>query len=262
MNVSTEDPDPARKALAGWLGTQRQAKKKGTLSAERISRLTALGVIWDQCAAAFDAHCAALQQIKDAGGEVNVSTIDPDPARKVLGNWLRTQRGAKRNDRLSAERISRLEALGVSWDMDAAALDAHCAALQEIKDAGGDVNVSQGDPVPARKRLGQWLGTQRQAKKKGTLSAERISRLEALGVWWGKSHVGTVTWDERYGQLCAIRDAGGDVNISQYDPDPARKVLGKWLATQRNRKKNDRLSAERISRLEALGVWWSKSRTP
>jgi len=32
----------------------------------------------------FAANCAALQQIKDAGGEVNVSATDPDPARTVL----------------------------------------------------------------------------------------------------------------------------------------------------------------------------------
>ena len=39
---------------------------------------------------------------------------------------------------------------------------------------------------PTRKRLGQWLGDLRTKKRKGTLSAERITRLEALGVWWSK----------------------------------------------------------------------------
>ena len=63
---------------------------------------------------------------------------------------------------------------------------ANCAALQQIKDAGGDVNVSKYDPDPARKVLGMWLSRRRQAKRKGTLSAERIIRLEALGVWWSK----------------------------------------------------------------------------
>ena len=67
------------------------------------------------------------------------------------------------------------------------AFDANCAALQQIKDAGGDVNLSQADPDPARKVLGEWLATQRGAKRKGTLSAERIIRLEALGVRWSKS---------------------------------------------------------------------------
>ena len=67
------------------------------------------------------------------------------------------------------------------------AFDANCAALQQIKDAGGDVNVSKYDPDPARKVLGMWLSRRRQAKRKGTLSAERISRLEALGVRWSKS---------------------------------------------------------------------------
>jgi len=74
----------------------------------------------------------------------------------------------------------------VIWDPIAAAFDANCAALQAIKDSGGDVNVSTTDPDPARKLLGQWLSKQRQAKKKEKLSAERIALLEALGVWWSK----------------------------------------------------------------------------
>jgi len=61
---------------------------------------------------------------------------------------------------------------------------AHCTALQAIKDAGGDVNVSTSDPDPERKALGQWLADAKSAQRKGTLAAERVSRLEALGVWW------------------------------------------------------------------------------
>jgi len=160
--------------------------KKGTLSEERIRRLEALGVTLDPLAAAFDANCLALQQIKDAGGNVNVLTHDPDPARKRLGVWLGTQRQAMKKGTLSEEKIRRLKALGVTLDLRAAAFDANCLALQQIKDAGGDVNVSTLDPDLVRKRLGQWLATQRQAMKKGTLSEERIRRLEALGVWWNK----------------------------------------------------------------------------
>jgi len=62
----------------------------------------------------------------------------------------------------------------------------NCAALQQIKDAGGEVNVSATDRDPARKRLGSWISVKRKAKRKGTLSAEPISRLEALGVRWSK----------------------------------------------------------------------------
>ena len=134
----------------------------------------------------FDAHCDVLQVIKDAGGDVNVSESDPVPARKLLGQWLHTQRQAKKKEKLSAERMTRLEALGVIWDPFAAAFDANCDELQAIKDKGGDVNVSAKDPDPARKVLGQWLNSLRQAKKKEKLSAERIALLEALGVWWSK----------------------------------------------------------------------------
>ena len=141
--------------------------------------LERLGVSWDE---RYGQLCA----IRDAGGDVNVSEEDPDPARQRLGEWISTQRQAKKNKKLSAERITRLEAFGVIWDPLAAAFDANCAALQQIKDAGGDVNVSTLDPDPARKALGEWISHQRSAQKRNRLSAERITRLEALGVWWSK----------------------------------------------------------------------------
>ena len=141
--------------------------------------LESLGVSWDQ---RYGQLCA----IKDAGGDVNVSAVDPGPARKVLGQWISDQRRAKKTGTLSAERITRLEALGVSWDLNEDVFAANCVALQQIKDAGGDVNVSSVDPDPARKALGRWLNKQRVAKKKGTLSPKRFAKLDALGVWWSK----------------------------------------------------------------------------
>jgi mRNA-degrading endonuclease toxin of MazEF toxin-antitoxin module len=270
VNVSAEDPDPARKVLGQWLDTQRQAKKKGTLSAERIAELFALGVRWSKAPDdVFAAHCAVLQQINDAGGDVNVSS-----GKDVAENsWLSNQRQAKRKGTLSAERSAKLVALGVRWSVSVGtrvgtvirmSWDERYGQLCAIKDAGGDVNVPTTDP------LGSWLNKQRNRKKHGTLSAARFDKLDALGVWWGKSDALGVRWskslddvfDANCAALQAIKDAGGDVNVSKYDPDPARRALGEWLAGQRKAKRKGTLSAERFAKLDALGVWWSKPRTP
>ena len=75
-----------------------------------------------------------------------------------------------------------MEALGVVWDLQDATWDTQFAALQAFKVREGHGNVPQG--YPENPSLGKWLSHQRQSKRAGKLSPERITRLEALGVVW------------------------------------------------------------------------------
>ena len=158
-----------------------------------------LGVWWDK-PDTWEAHFAALKRYKDGDGKgdpnctKNYVVKDTSPPLK-LGLWLRTQRVAKRGKgtyKISTEQIRRLEDLGVWWDKPG--WEEYFAALERYKDGDGkgDPNCPQGyltkdATVPLK--LGIWLSDQRQAKK-GTsrvnLSAERVRRLEDLGVWWDK----------------------------------------------------------------------------
>ena len=72
-----------------------------------------------------------------------------------------------------------------------AAWETQFAALQAFKAREGHCNVPA--RYPEHPSLGTWLGTQRQSKKKNTLSPERIARLEALGVVWDAR--GAAGWD-------------------------------------------------------------------
>ena len=75
-----------------------------------------------------------------------------------------------------------MEALGVVWDPLDAAWETQFEALEAFKASKGHCNVPY--DYPENPSLGTWLSTQRQSKKKNTLSPERIARLEALGVVW------------------------------------------------------------------------------
>lgn len=193
----------------------------------------------------------ALKAIKDAGGDVNIPQ-DYDADLK-LGRWLNTQRMAKKSGTLAAERIARLEALDVEWDLLEAAWQENYRALKAIRDSGGVVNISIN--YPENPRLGMWLGTQRMAKKRGTLAAERVAQLEALGIVWEPREA---AWLKRYQALKAIKDAGGEVNLPQ--TYPANPRLGSWLNEQRMAKKKGTLAAERAALLDTLDVAWEPSK--
>lgn len=64
-----------------------------------------------------------------------------------------------------------------AWERWYAAAEAYAAAH-------GDLDVPRRHEAEGGERLGQWLGAQRAARKRGKLSAERERRLEAIGMVW------------------------------------------------------------------------------
>ena len=244
-NVSTYDPENA--SLGNWLSTQRTAKKKGTLSAERIAKLTELGVAWDQRDTSWEEQFAALEAFKARVGHCNVPQDYPE--NPVLGRWLSMQRVRHKKDTLSAERIAKLTELGVVWDRYDTRWEEQFAALEAFKARVGHCNVPQ--DYPENPVLGRWLNMQRFRYKKGTLSAELIARLINLGVVWDRRDA---QWEEQFATLEAFKARERHCNVPNNYPE--NPVLGRWLNTQRGAKNGGTLPAERIERLTKLGVVW------
>ena len=84
---------------------------------------------------------------------------------------------------MDAERERRLEEAGVTWDPLEAQWEENFALLVEYRDREGGCDVPRKHEERGVK-LGPWLSKQRQARKKGTMDAERERRLEKAGVRW------------------------------------------------------------------------------
>ena len=108
-------------ALGQWVHTQRQAYKgaKGGLSASQVSRLEALGMVWEPLAAAWEAGRRELAAYAAEHGGCLVPKGYKTADGYALGTWVGTQRQAYKgaNGGLSAPRASRLEALGMVWNV-------------------------------------------------------------------------------------------------------------------------------------------------
>ena len=117
-----------------------------------------------------------------------------------LGNWVGTQRKNFKMNELSSERVHKLEEVGFNWGAGTGKThdeswntmyDAlrRYAQEQRDKDANGEWDgnvphkyVTDDDPPL---NLGLWVKTQRQNYRKGTLTSERVNKLEKLGLKWG-----------------------------------------------------------------------------
>ena len=81
------------------------------------------------------------------------------------------------------ERIKLLEDAGIVWDLHQETWEAFYRAFVAFQKENPDTSVATNTEYNGL-NLGRWVSTQRGDKKKGTLSSERVKRLEDVGIIW------------------------------------------------------------------------------
>jgi hypothetical protein len=172
--------------LGRWVAHQRT--KKDSLSADRRERLDGVdGWVWDGVAAAWDEGFGHLLAYVEAEGHALVPQIHRTDDGYLLGSWVSHQRSGK--DTLSEERRQRLDEVGFVWDAQdyAAAWEEGFGHILAYVKADGHALVPKGYRTADGYTLGTWCNTQRRSKRDGTLSPERLQRLDAVGfIWYAK----------------------------------------------------------------------------
>lgn len=103
-----------------------------------------------------------------------------------LQRWLKRQRTAYRQGKLSHERTKLLEELNIIWEPDDLAeqrWDEHLSLLVQYEKEYGTIDVPQ-NCIYHEKALGKWVAKQRLLKRKNKLLSERISKLSKIGFVW------------------------------------------------------------------------------
>ena len=104
-------------------------------------------------------------------------------------------------------------------------------------------------------RLRRWLTDQRKFYKQGKLTKVQIQLLELLGIKWSEK---SQNWDEHYWLLEDYYKEHGNIDVPNlYQIDNVN--LGRWLNTQRQAFKNQRVNSMtdmQIKALETLKVKW------
>jgi hypothetical protein len=172
-----------------------------------------------------------------------------------LGAWVNKQRAAHNGDRMSPVRVRRLESLpGWVWEVDLdAAWDEAYERLTTIVAELGSADIKK-DRSDNGFRVGNWVNTQRQLRRQGKLSAERVAKLEALPGWiWDANEA---AFERGYASLRAFVEREGHIRVPKAHEEGG-VALHNWVALQRNRCKDP----DRRAKLEQIPGWtWAEPR--
>lgn len=249
--------EPEYEELKAWIA--RQKLDKDYLPKEQYQKLEELGLDWDDTSlrnARWMGMYGKLKEFKERNGHCKVPQKYPEDPK--LSNWVSVQRRMEAGGKLSADRRSKLLALGFVWSFQeiyANQWEHHFQLLLAFKERHGHCIV------PGKNdKLAGWVDRQRTNKTKGKISKAREKKLNQIGFVWDFNEIKEQTWQEKYQQLKTFREKYGHCLVSVNSPK--FKTLGHWVATQRNLEERGRLEIEKKKKLEELGFVWKKDVKP
>ncbi len=248
--------------LAGWVNQQRQRRKNEMMPDEQVQRLDALGFTWQHRErGAWEDRYQELIEFKEKHGHCNV----PFEYKEVLklGAFVNAMRSHKTAGTLSQERIELLERIGFEWTVKEVInidkWEERYLQLLYFEEENGHCNVPH--DYSDNPQLGRWVSQQRQRRKSGKLLPEREKMLEEIGFKWAIIDLGgvkqTEVWDLRYNQLLEFKQQHGHCKVPHHFPENSQ--LGKWVSSQRQKRRQNKLKPERERLLEEIGFFWSAS---
>jgi hypothetical protein len=174
-----------------------------------------------------------------------------------IGDWASRQRRMYKLKQMSLERKKRLDELGFSWNRDSERWDEHFLELLEYKRAHGNCLVPR--RFQSNLLLARWVEAQRNYynNDRKKISQERIERLNNVGFAWSDNK--KTEWDVRFQELVQYKEEHGDTLVPQRNDKTG--ALGNWVVAQRYhyKRKNKRLTQERIDKLNLIGFVWDAS---
>jgi superfamily II DNA or RNA helicase len=257
--------------IGSWINVQRQNRKKGKLPEDRIQELeTILGWKWEdekmKNMARKQPWMEWLEVLREyVAAEQRLPTGKITWARHngqewKIGSWITTQRVARKKGKLSEDRIHELETIpGWIWENE----DPWPEWLEVLREY---VAVEQRLPkfttIWTRPndgqecKIGVWIDSQRQNRKKGKLPENRIQELETVPGWKWENEDPWPEWLEVLREYVTVeRCLPKYATIWTRPTDGKEWKIGNWISTQRANRKKGKLLEDRIQELETIPGW-------
>ncbi|MGW8328532.1 Helicase associated domain protein [Streptomyces sp. NPDC055897] len=198
-----------------------------TLDADHIARAMDL-IAWPSDGAILSAPrragLAAAIRYRTEHGHLRVPTDYEDAYGYRLGLFITGQRTAYHQDALTADWIAELEALGMIWDENEAAWQAHLATVEAFHAVHGHL------AIPTTAPGGQFLVDQRARTRKGLLTPSRQHHFTTLDPNWQLPY--GPDWHRKYHLLRRHIEAGHNPATLSRDLMIDRVKAGGWLHRQ------------------------------
>ena len=239
--------------LGRWLGTQRINRSKGFpgLTKEKIDALDSIGMEWDSLfLRKWMRYYGLAKRYHEQHGHLDIPTTYETEGGIKLGIWISSQRENYAKGKLSEEQIQRLNTLGMSWDRFASKWEQGYRYCIQYIEEHGDINSVPDNFVYNDFKLSSWLRVQRNRKRSGKLTEERIEKLSSIGFYWD---VYEAFWKAGYAHACAYLKEHGNLKMpTGYVCEDGFK-LKSWLNNQAVRKKKGLLTEAQIEKLQEIG---------
>ena len=260
--------------LGEWLAIQKREYTYGNLNIEQIKLLEDIGIVWKVIKTwdeSFELAAKYYEVHKNLMINYKFITIDGYTYNEHgynLGNWLVNQRRLYRIGRLSKERIEKLENIGITWNIIKTFDESFKLVLEYYKEYG-NIDLPNDYLLDDGYNLGRFIYNQKQLKKQGKLSDDRIQLFDELGIDWTIKEVKkNPSWDEMYRLANNYFNAYNNLDIKRnfvtldgININEDGYNLGRWVSRQRVSYKNNKLSKEQITKLEIIGMKWNMEAT-
>jgi len=264
----TEDGYP----LGHWVATQRgirKGKTHGCLTAERIRKLDAIGMSWESVPdRQWEKSYRAAKEYYGEHGNLNVTWNYVTKEGIHLGEWLNTLRCCKktgaRQNYLTEERAKKMDEIGMIWGKYDYFWERNYQAAAAYYKEHGNLNLPVSYVNADGIKLGSWVWRIRKERNKNsqnreredqkTLTEEQIRRLDQIGMVW--DHSNESKWEKGYREAEAYAAVHGNLLVpARYATEDGFR-LGNWISNQRHQFQKNKLSEQRIAKLDALGMAW------
>ena len=208
--------DPEGYPLGQWIIKTRQQRLNDRLKEERIVQLDKIGMVWSVFDVKWEKAFTLAVAYYEQNGNLNMPRSYVTATGEKLGCWVANQQWAYQKEKLSDDQIMRLERIGMYWgNRNDRQWNEGYQEAERYFDAHGDLNVPADYVSPGGYALGKWVKRQRYThqnpeKSCAVLTEERIAKLDAIGMRWGKA-------DSRPYRLELAQESkseNGDLNVS------------------------------------------------
>ena len=264
LNYETEDQYP----LGQKVSYIRQSYSRGYLSSDKKNRLNAIGFVWNTRGnvkgETFEETCTRLEKYKQENGDLSVpGRYKTKEDQYPLGVKVYKIRASFKKGKLSQDKIDRLNEMGFVWSAKDEVFEEFCTKLEEYQAENGDLLVPTDYETEDHYLLGRRVKYIRQLFKNGDLSSNKIDRLNEMGFVWESSK--KIAKDEVFEEFCTkleeYQAENGDLVVpSRYKTKEDQYPLGQKVSGIRQAYKTDRLSQEKIDRLNEMGFVWEGGR--
>ena len=246
--------------IGEWLNNQKSLYRRNKMSKKHQLLLEKIGVKWNFIKT-WDESYSLLLAYYEVNGHINLPYLYKTDDGYGLYDWLRNQKVAYRDGKLSKDQVAKLEKLGYKFEIKKAkkalSLVDYKDVLSKYYKSTGAVSATRGvlhkiDGYDEEIDIARIVDRIKRKKDEGSLLPEDVKYFENLGIKW-TSYV-PKSWDEAYTYAVIFYEEFGHLNVPSGYKTSDGFDLGNWIYLQR--KNLNELSEERKDKLNLIDMIW------